>query len=97
MTGIEMIAKERQEQIDRHGFTNDKDKWYLISLAQYIMMEDDDAEKDNLGEYLFGEQKVIDKKWRKKFDNKSPIERLVVAGALIAAEIDRLSEENSGE
>lgn len=102
MTGVEMIAQEREEQISKHGWTIEHDKQYrdseLLALVEYIIKDDDDAEKDNIREYLFD---IVDSDTQycpifpqhiqEKFDSKNNIERLVIAGALIAAEIDRLS------
>lgn len=90
MTGIELIAQERQEQIKKHKWQDTEETWYLPSLAQYLLMEDDDAEKDSVGDFIFGENGGVHPKWRTKFDSKNEIERLTTAGALIAAEIDRL-------
>jgi len=88
MTGIQLIAQERNEQINKHKWVDTEKTWYLKSLAQYLLLEDDDAEKDNVGDYVFSNG--VDRKWKEKFDNKNEIERLTIAGALIAAEIDRL-------
>lgn len=92
MTGIELIAKERQEQIKKHKWEDTEKTWYLTSLAQYLLLVDDDAEKDNLGDYIFGIDGGVDPKWRAKFDSKGEIQRLVTAGALLAAEIDRIQK-----
>ncbi len=93
LTGIEMIARERQEQIEKHKHNDGEETWYLTMLAQYIMLDDSDAEKDNLADYLFGPYSTakIPLSTKNKFDHKSHRDRLVIAGALIAAEIDRLS------
>lgn len=93
MTGIELIAQERKEQIEKHKW-NDENVYYLTSLVSYCILEDDDAEKDNIGEFLFKDQNgfKLNPIFRSKIDNKSKIERLSVAGALIAAEIDRLQK-----
>lgn len=88
MTGIELIAKERQEQIDKHGRT-------IIS----------DVFENRDGDLATGARALIETfdfpfldgfpvRWGKdsceKMANKSYKERLIIAGALIAAEIDRL-------
>ncbi len=88
-TGIELIAKERKEQLEKHGRT--------IKF---------DVEQNSEGElrrgaiallgYSNGEADIIslphtwDNKLCAKMCAKSYKERLIIAGALIAAEIDRL-------
>lgn len=92
-TGIESIAQERAEQIEKHGFTVQSDRidnigGELVLLIKYLLLDNNDAEKDNLREYFEGcsyNMSYID-----KFDTKTKLERLVIAGALIAAEIDRI-------
>ena len=92
LTGIELIAKERAEQIEKHGYTVITDKQYesgkLAELAIWVMMDGTDAEKDNMAEYLFDEGPFP--LWLKaKLLNKSIIARYIIAGALIAAEVDQ--------
>ena len=89
MTGIELIAKERQEQIEKHGRTIEYDASQnidgqlahaasVLSYPYHYADDIDDTPYDwNID--LF-----------KKMRNKPRIEQLVIAGALIAAEIDRL-------
>ncbi|HLD89410.1 MAG TPA: hypothetical protein VI911_00060 [Patescibacteria group bacterium] len=84
-TGIELIAIERQEQIEKHGFDKDHDEEMingeLIDAAVYLLTGEIN--------YL---PKSWDEKWHLKFRSKfsNEIESLKVAGALIAAEIDRI-------
>lgn len=83
--GIERIRKERIEQIVKHGKIDDiKDNPYgqLKDAAMYILSAD-----PSYWPLAWNES------WKEKFDKKDQIEKLVVAGALIAAEIDRLTEE----
>ena len=96
MTGIEMIAKERQEQIEKHGRTVDNDvienNHYQLSEAAGLLtaLDMDDFQVTS------AECCPVDwdeKIWEKMF-NKSYEERLVIAGALIAAELDRLQRIN---
>jgi hypothetical protein len=88
MTGVELIAKERTEQLKKHGWDaahddNHKEE-QLLSTALYALTEDVDYWPDDwCDDYMI------------KIAAKDPKERLVVAGALIAAEIDRL--ERAGE
>ncbi len=88
-TGIELIAQERQEQIEKHGRSVEKDV------------------KENSGEELIiGAMNLLHKRcyyndfsatWNRqiceKMANKSRKERLIIAAALIAAEIDRLNHQ----
>lgn len=84
-TGIELIAEERQEQIEKHGYTIKKDQGYingqLISAAIFSLMPNNDLIK--WPEHWSQKHKYIIKA-------KDRIGKLKVAGAFIAAEIDRL-------
>lgn len=85
-TGIELITEERREQLEKHGRTIEDDKvlnkrrqlrsaaYMLISEQAFIM----DAPEG-------WDEKIWDKMRRKALK-----ERLIIAGALIAAEIDRI-------
>jgi hypothetical protein len=84
-TGVDLIAKERLEQIEKHGFTIARDKeknsaGQLMDLALAILAYDIDFLNSKKQEPLF-----------KKIIAKRKIEQLVIVGALIAAEIDRLT------
>lgn len=87
-TGIELIAKERQEQIEKHGFT----------LGHDIQVHSDDEALIDCARYLISDNEMFypedwGMKTLEKLRTKTEIEKLVVAGALIAAEIDRLRSE----
>lgn len=80
-TGIELIAQERKEQIEKHGFGPENDAVYdrkLVNAACYLL-------KKNTFHWPHWSDKM-----RVKFDAKPRIKQLQIAGALIAAEIDRL-------
>jgi len=83
-TGIELITKERDEQINKHGFDVTKDSGYadneLIKAALFAI-------NPNQFEWPFYWQEI----YRDKIMKKHILDRLAVAGALIAAEIDRLN------
>ncbi len=86
-TGIEQIADERKEQIKKHGFTVEKDvkkrkDQSLLDIVTCIIRED----KTWIGKDL---------KLYEKIKRKSYPEQLVISGALIAAEIDRLQSKDS--
>lgn len=83
MTGIELIAEERRQQIEKHGFDEANDDQYfqgeLVGAAECI-----------LGENTSVFPETWHPGWMKKFLGKPRVEQLAIAGALIAAEIDRL-------
>ena len=92
-TGIELITEERQEQIEKHGWTLEHDseehgEGELAIVAAHLAVGHTIAALD-LSESvpIWGENIFDDIK-----DDK--IHRLKVAGALIAAEIDRLKALN---
>ena len=83
-SGIELIAEERREQIEKHGFDVTQDEFYseneLIKAALFAI-------NPNQFEWPFYWQ---EKFRRKIIDKPNAIERLKIAGAFIAAEIDRI-------
>ena len=96
-TGIELIAIERKEQIEKHGRTIESDVKqntetelsYFAGLLCHAKANETDAIMD-----------FLPPKWNKnlcrKMIEKPYKERLIIAGALIAAEIDRI-QNNSHE
>lgn len=93
-TGIELIAEERQEQINKHGWTlehdsNEHSAQELRIVAVRALTFDDKPPKE--GRYT---ARNIDCDWEDTEDkicSKPYKERLIIAGALIAAEIDRIN------
>lgn len=88
--GIELIAKERQEQIQKHGRTlhNDvlqNDNCQLALGAEMLLAAE---HEEGIDPYSYPDG--WDEKICRKMLAKSYKERLIIAGALIAAEIDRL-------
>jgi len=92
MTGIELIAKERQEQIKKHGRTINNDIAentgdQLRKAACGLLIEN--ASNPDIMKALLPinwDEKI----WFKMC--KKPLkERLIIAGALIAAELDRIN------
>lgn len=86
-TGIELITEERREQIEKHGRTVEDDAKYnkdceMALAAQCILMNDDRWWPEAWDRSLY--HKMMTSSYKK---------RLMVAGALIAAEIDRLNHE----
>lgn len=86
-TGISLIAAERQEQIVKHCFSVQNDSEYY-SNNELLMAADFALHEGNL---------IFPKNWDDKYANKikakDRIGQLKVAGALIAAEIDRMLHE----
>lgn len=95
-TGIELIAEERKEQIEKHGRTVEKDAsenvYLQLSEAASVLaldyphmcLEQDDVETDHCPHGWNSDIWI-------KMVRKPYKERLIIAGALIAAEIDRLN------
>lgn len=97
-TGIELIAIEREEQFEKHGRSIDNDirdnSTNQLTMAASILCVDYPYKHltlKDIEEYQC--PATWDKELWKKMVNKSYKERLVIAGALIAAEIDRLQAE----
>lgn len=100
-TGIELIAQERKEQIEKHGIAIMEDvqnnDYGQLRIAACWMMPASD-ENYQQGEYHESEieelLKACPPDWSKELwgymVNKSTKERLIIAGALIAAELDRM-------
>jgi len=95
MNGIQLIEKERQEQIEKHGRDSGhdaqhNDDFQLSHAASWLAPESwgcnsaDDVIKDQCP--LGWDAEIWAKMVRKPYR-----ERLIIAGALIAAEIDRLA------
>lgn len=99
-TGIELIAEERQRQIEVEGWTPEHDAEHdfgeLAGAAACYALSTV-FEKDGIGI-----KRVIGDFWPSSWDTswwkpKDKITDLKRAGALIAAEIDRLQFETKGE
>lgn len=88
-TGIELIQEERTEQIEHHRFTPEQDKQYKngeLAVAAICYAIHDHFGADDIIEWLYPWSKAT-------FKPKDRIKNLQKAGALIAAEIDRLNNE----
>ena len=90
-TGIELITEERKEQIEKHGYTieNDiktnSDNYQLTYVAQALCRKE--------MHIITATPKGWDYRLFSKMIEKPYKERLIIAGALIAAEIDRIQNE----
>lgn len=96
-TGIELIAEERTRQIEKEGWTPDHDSEHrngelALAAVGYALPDADDGEgSTRYGSFSDGMPRFWP--WNKQWWKPSPANRvreLVKAGALIAAEIDRL-------
>lgn len=94
-TGIELIADERQKQIDKHGFTGDH---HLSHPEWYENLQLQSAAHSMLADELYEQAEVYDNipqnwdaDWWESLCNRGRKERLIIAAALIAAELDRMA------
>jgi hypothetical protein len=95
ITGIDHIFKERQRQIDNHGFTAKhhakNPQWYDKGQLIYAAIRLVDYDKDSFTEIY---KKLVpenwDLEWWERLCDKPKEERKIIAGALISAELDRL-------
>lgn len=92
-TGIELIAIERQEQIEKHSYTIMRDVAYNSSPTGPFKMLPFKIVVGNLMGIIGGvpypenwSEEAID-----KMRSKTELEKLITAGAFICAEIDRLN------
>ena len=83
-TGVELIAEERAKQLSKWG--NDHDDEHTSSELIRAAV--------SLLDYYYGHM-AVDDFWDLVLKNQDPISQLKVAGALIAAEIDRLQRKNT--
>lgn len=90
-SGIELIKTERKEQIEKHGFSLEKDREFyqkkeLVQAAYYCLML---AEFGNHA----GKNRFWPEGWDRYFEhkiiNKNVIGKLTVAGAFLMAENER--------
>jgi len=88
-TGIELIKKEREEQILKHGRTTELDIEYNSSCQLAFAVERLCVPELDIPNYtapMNWDEQIWDKMISKPYK-----QRLIIAGALIAAELDRLS------
>jgi len=82
-TGIKLIAEERKKQIKKWGTTEchdiDFQEGQLLKAAMFALTEDDQYSQSDWVEFELNVER-----------DRHEIDNLVKAGALIAAEIDRL-------
>jgi hypothetical protein len=89
-TGIELIAQERKEQIEKHQYSRKHDEMIndngqLIDAAIQLL-----AVEYNEGWDSYNTPSGWNKDIMARMINKTRRQRLIIAGALIAAELDRI-------
>jgi len=97
MTGSELIAAERRRQIEKEGWTAEHDQEHVaMSLAKagacYALDVAEPGVRKPLRQCMFDFWPWSEEWWKPTPDD--PVRQLVKAGALIAAEIDRI--QNAG-
>lgn len=98
-TGVEMIADERKRQIEVEGWTAEHDASHKNNELALVAMCYAEPRKyynpvNRLLKFRVPNPGIWPREWDKKwFKPKDRIRDLVKAGALIAAEIDRLQAE----
>lgn len=102
MTGIELIAAERQRQIDVEGWTPEHDDEHADSQMADAAMCYIGTTTNKESEYSRLDDKPPsawpwDAEWWKPASYNNRVRNLVKAGALIAAEIDRLNRAEGEE
>lgn len=103
MTGAELIAAERVRQVSVEGWTAEHDDTHtdgsLADAAAYIAAtaeaEHFDNARDRESPYICWNRKTIYWPWDNGLSLRDRLDELVKAGALIAAEIDRLQRDAS--
>lgn len=104
-TGIELIAEERQRQIEKEGWTKEHDAQHvnneLANAAATYAMDPECREALTKLVYDCELTKIPPTwPWSDELYKPSPddrIKELMKAGALIAAEIDRLNSEKESD
>lgn len=87
--GVELIKQEREEQIIKHGRTTELDIKYNADYQLALAAENLCSPVLDVPNYMaprYWDEEIWDKMTSKPYK-----ERLIIAGALIAAEIDRLT------
>lgn len=99
ISGARLIRAEREHQISKHGFTGkhhyEHPEWYakgqLLDAARTLTLKNSEIENTQSCPTNWN----ID--WWIRLTCKPYEERIVIAGALIAAEIDRLNWSETAE
>lgn len=97
-SGIELIAQERQEQIEKHGFSvkDDAEYYKLYELLQAALFCIDQAIPAGYGlKTGIGWPQNWGREFEVKILSKDVVGQLKVAGAFIAAQIDKIISEQT--
>ncbi|WP_243612963.1 hypothetical protein [Shimia aestuarii] len=106
MDGIESISAERKRQIEQEGWTHEHDDQHTdetlalvaaLYAAPFPLLTEEVEQHDD-GRSYFAFMDPWPASWDSSWDRRSDHSRrrqLVIAGALIAAEIDRLDREGA--
>ncbi|MHC4621481.1 MAG: hypothetical protein ACYTEQ_27380 [Planctomycetota bacterium] len=92
MTGLELIAEERREQVEIHGYDaahdrhNDQGELAESALCVLAMAQNHDGTAELYWPASWSYN------WQQKVEAKDRMGKLIVAGALIAAELDRMQQ-----
>lgn len=93
-TGIDLFTTERLKQIDKHGFTAkhhaEHPEWYennQLQLAAFSLLSHEFYEQSEVDDTI---PEGWDRDWFLDLHSRPHKERLIIAGTLIAAELDRL-------
>lgn len=103
MNGAEMIAAERRRQVEAEGWTPEHDDEHddgalAIAAKSYLFAATIATSDDVVMKAVIIDRRQPIPGWPKGWDFKpsdDPIRNLVKAGALIAAEIDRIQRSES--
>jgi len=92
--GAQLIVQERQEQLEKHGRSVDRDikendGFQLVHAASILCTPNPDHTPEVNTDAPYGWDEEL---WEKML-NKDYKQRLIIAGALIAAEIDRIEND----
>lgn len=101
-SGIELIAEERKEQIEKHGYTDEITKsnpqWYndyQLSRVASLLCSPETGNTAKIcpidTAIAFGYIENWEVDWLRYTANKPYKERIIIAGALLAAELDRIN------
>ena len=95
MSGIERIAKERQRQLEQEGWTPERDDRYLhgdLASAAHCYAQYAGWQSHGHANFPTPAERPVEWPWVSEWwkPSEDPIRNLEKAGALIAAEIDRL-------
>ncbi|WP_312078406.1 hypothetical protein [Chryseobacterium sp.] len=90
--GIELITDERNKQIFKHGFTAEHHyahpEWYdrdQLQIAAFLLLRPEIQQNDESRPLNW------DVEWFQNLKQRSRKERIIIAAALLAAELDRQS------